>query len=178
MNNTDEVSEMYGKTISENKSPLKALRVLILKDNPCDGRMIIYELVKAGIELKAKCVDTETAFIEALDEFSPELIISDYELSMYDGALACSEAKARCPETPFILVVGTLTEKRAVEIFGRGTIYCVYKDQLEDLVPLVKIVLRKSSILNTSKKFPNRLRHALSEPVSHGLSQKLSQNGF
>jgi DNA-binding NtrC family response regulator len=38
----------------------------------------------------------------------------------WNGALALAEAKKRCPDTPFILVSGAVTEDPAIEILSQG----------------------------------------------------------
>jgi CheY-like chemotaxis protein len=89
------------------------LRILILEDDHADAELIQFELEEAGFTYTSKVVTTEKAFIHETQEFSPDLILSDYDLPTYSGALALAEAKRRCPDTPFILVTGAVTEDRA-----------------------------------------------------------------
>ena len=42
--------------------------------------------------------------------FFPDLILSDYDLPQYTGALALIEAKRLHPEVPFIIVTGAFDE--------------------------------------------------------------------
>ena len=41
----------------------KELRILILEDRPADAELVMRDLRKAGIQLVAKCVTTETEFL-------------------------------------------------------------------------------------------------------------------
>lgn len=72
-------------------------------------------------------------------EFSPDLILSDYDLPQYNGALALAESKKRLPEVPFILVTGALNEKedRVVKTLKAGAHDCVWKNQLDRLAPVI-----------------------------------------
>ena len=98
----------------------ESLRILILEDNPADVELIQFELQEAGLSFTAKVVMTEEEFVRELQEFSPDLILSDYDLPNYNGALALAEARKRCPDTPFILVTGAVTEDRAIDILTQG----------------------------------------------------------
>ena len=97
-----------------------SLRILILEDNPSDAELVQFELEEAGLVFTSKVVMTEEDFIRDLQEFSPDLILSDYDLPKYNGALALAEAKRRRPDTPFILVTGAVTEDRAIDILTQG----------------------------------------------------------
>lgn len=70
------------------------LRILTLEDNPTDAELIRFELEDAGLVATIKVVMNEQDFIRGLDEFSPDLILSDYDLPRYNGALALAEAGA------------------------------------------------------------------------------------
>ena len=75
----------------------ESLRILILEDNPTDAELVQFELKEAGLVFTAKVVKTEEDFVHELQAFSPDLILSDYDLPEYNGALALAEASKRCP---------------------------------------------------------------------------------
>jgi PleD family two-component response regulator len=54
-----------------------SLRVLMLKNSEPDAEMIKQELSRAGLAPVTRCVDTEREFVSALDEFSPDVVISN-----------------------------------------------------------------------------------------------------
>ncbi len=117
----------------------ESIRILILEDNPADAELVQFELKEAGIVFAAKVVMAEEDFIRELQEYCPELILSDYDLPKYTGAMALTEARRRCPDTPFILVTGAVTEDRAIEILTQGAKDYVLKTRLEQrLVPAVR----------------------------------------
>ena len=119
----------------------KMLRILILEDCASDIDLVEFELQEAGIAYTARKVMSEKEFIGALQEFSPDLILSDYDLPQYDGAAALAEVKARCPQVPFILITGALGEDRAIEMLTNGAKDYVMKNRLNRLVPAVRRAL-------------------------------------
>src|SRR3990172_7483024 len=106
----------------------KMLRILCLEDCPSDAELAAYELKEAGLNFTALTVMKENEYVKALLEFSPHIILSDYNLPQYDGKRALAEAKARCPAVPFILVTGEVGEDLAREMLANGAQACVMKD--------------------------------------------------
>lgn len=123
----------------------KSLRILILEDRASDADLIEFELEEAGIAFTSRRTETERDYLEALQEFSPDLILSDYDLPQYTGALALAAVKNISPEVPFILVTGAATEYDGLysDILTQGARGCVLKNHLEHLAPAVRKVLRE-----------------------------------
>ena len=121
----------------------KVLRILILEDRVSDADLIEFELQEAGIAFTSRRAEKERDYVKALQEFSPDLILSDYDLPQYTGSLALVAAKKLCPEVPFILVTGAVTENDSLcsEILARGARECVLKDHMERLAPTVRKAL-------------------------------------
>ena len=131
--------------LSGDRSMTEPLRVLILEDNPADAELAQFELQEAGIVFISKVVMTEEDFVRQIQEYRPDLILSDNDLPQYTGALALAEARRRCPDTPFILVSGAVTEDRAIDILTQGAKDYVLKTRLEQrLVPAVKRALAEA----------------------------------
>jgi len=120
------------------------IRILILEDRASDADLIEEELVQSGLAFTAKRTMNEKEFLRACEEFCPDLILSDYELPQYNGALALTEAKRRLPDTPFILVTGALDkgEERIRKVLAGGATDVVLKSHLDRLVPAVHDALR------------------------------------
>ena len=136
-------------------------RILILEDNPADAELAQYELEEAGLVFTAQVVMTEEDFVRKLQEFSPDLILSDYDLPKYNGALALAEARKRCPETPFILVTGAVSEDRAIEILTQGAKDYVLKNRLQQrLMPAVSRAFAEAEEHRARKQAEAELREA------------------
>ncbi len=124
---------------------MEPLRILILEDNPADAELAQFELEEAGFVFIPKVAMTEEDFIRELQEYRPDLILSDYDLPVYNGALALAEARRRCPNTPFILVTGAVSEDRAIEILTQGAKDYVLKSRLQQrLGPAVQRALAEA----------------------------------
>jgi len=86
------------------------IRILILEDNPFDADLMEFELTEAGLAFTPKRTKNQKEFLRELEDFSPDLILSDYDLPQYNGLLALIQSRSRLPGVPFILVTGALDE--------------------------------------------------------------------
>jgi len=85
-----------------------------------DAELVVYELRRSRIPFDARCVDTRDDFERELDDFRPDLILSDYTLPQFDGMSALSLARERAPTTPFLIVTGSVNEETAVGCMKAG----------------------------------------------------------
>lgn len=139
----------------------KPLRILILEDNPVDAELIQFELREAGFAFSSKMVMSENDFIREIQGSAPDIILSDYDLPRYNGASALAEARRRCPDTPFILVTGAVSEDRAIEILTQGAQDYVLKNRLQQkLVPAVRRAIAEAEEKKARKKAETELREA------------------
>lgn len=138
----------------------KIIRVLILEDNPIDAELIQFELEEANIDFIAKVVSTKNDFIHELQKFYPDVILSDYDLPQYNGALALTEAKRSCPDVPFILVTGATSDDRAVDILTGGAKDYIMKSRLNRLVPALFKALNEADEHRARKLAEQELRVA------------------
>src|SRR5581483_10975230 len=106
----------------------KNLHILILENRSADAHLAEHELRKAGLAFDSRCVETEAAFVCAIKEFAPDLILSDYAMPQYDGLSALAMAQRKCPEVPFILSSGSIGEEGAIEALKLGATDYVLKE--------------------------------------------------
>ena len=120
------------------------LRILMLEDMPVDAELCSHELKRSGLVFTSRRVDTQADFEQALQTFSPDLILSDFSMpGAFDGLSALDIAREQAPETPFVFVSGTIGEERAVEAMKRGATDYVLKDKLGRLVPVIRRALQE-----------------------------------
>ncbi|CAA9423381.1 MAG: diguanylate cyclase/phosphodiesterase (GGDEF & EAL domains) with PAS/PAC sensor(s) [uncultured Pyrinomonadaceae bacterium] len=123
-----------------NKKP----RILILEDNPADCELEIRELRLAQLDFESEWVETREAFLEALKDFQPDVIISDYGLPQFNGLEALRLLREINFDTPFILCTGSLTEEVAVRCMKEGATDYILKSSLKRLPSAVLNALEKN----------------------------------
>jgi len=121
----------------------KELHILILEDVMTDAELMQDELVEAGMIFSPCCVKDKKSYLNALNEFSPDVILSDYSLPSFDGLSAMKLAGKICPDVPFIFVSGALGEETAIELLKQGATDYVLKSRLSRLAPAVLRALRE-----------------------------------
>jgi DNA-binding NtrC family response regulator len=104
-------------------------RILILEDEAWDAALAQRLLVSAGLNLVAVVVDTKASFIEQMDAFRPDIILSDYHLPGFSGQEALKIAQELNPDIPFIIWSGVLGDEAAVELIKQGATDYVLKDR-------------------------------------------------
>lgn len=138
----------------------RELRILILEDVPADAELMEDELTESGITFMSKCVATKKLFMDALKEYSPEIILSDYSLPSFDGLSALKVAREMCPDVPFIFVSGALGEEMAIELLQKGATDYVLKNRLSRLGPAVSRALSEVEERNERKRVENALKES------------------
>src|ERR1700728_4712583 len=98
----------------------RLLRILMLEDSVDDADLLERQLRQGRVPFSSSRVNTQEAFVKHLEEFDPDLIISDYQLPSFDGLQALELVRERCPKLPFILVSGYIGEEKAVEALKMG----------------------------------------------------------
>ena len=118
------------------------LKILFLEDVSADAELELRELQRGGVDCVTQRVETKEAFVRALDEFEPDVILSDFSLPTFDGLSALEFAQEQQPDTPFLFVSGTIGEERAIEALKHGATDYVLKTNLKRLVPAVRRALQ------------------------------------
>ena len=123
----------------------QALNLLLVEDNANHAQIVLAELRRAGFELRAQIVATDTDYLAALD---PELdvILCDYQLPRFDGKQALELLKASKLDIPFILVSGTIGEELATQCMRDGAADYLLKGRLARLGPAVSSVVRQKHL--------------------------------
>jgi len=120
-----------------------ALRILILEDVPMDAELVEYELERARIPFASRRVDSRDEFLRELEEFQPDLILSDYTLPRFDGMTALSLARERAPTIPFLIVTGSVNEETAVGCMKAGATDYLLKSNLARIGPAIQAALER-----------------------------------
>ena len=122
------------------------INILIVEDIAADAALIERELRKANIVFDSRRVDTKEAFLTAVRDFKPVIVLSDYNLPQFSGPEALRLLKQFHDATPFILITGSLTEEVAVA--------CM-KDGAHDYILKTSLTRLPSAVLNALEKAKN-----------------------
>ena len=115
----------------------KPLRILHLEDDPDYYDLVRSLLEKEGFKVESVLAGNRADFEAALAPNKFDIILADYLLPAYNGLEALCAARQKCPETPFLLVSGTIGEQSAIESLRTGATDYVLKQWPERLVPAV-----------------------------------------
>jgi signal transduction histidine kinase len=114
----------------------KRLRLLHLEDSELDHQLMVAHLRRDGLLAETTRVDSEAAFLQALDAEPPwDVVVSDYNLPGFSGLVALDLIKASGKMIPFILVSGEIGEDTAVEAMRNGASDYLLKNNLTRLAP-------------------------------------------
>ena len=127
------------------------LNILILEDNSSDADLLCRELEKSGLSFVANVVQTKTEFVDALVNFNPDLILSDYSLPYFDAVTAFRIKQVDHSHIPFIIVSGVIGEENAVELIKDGVTDYVSKQRL------VTLITKINRALNDSEERKNKI---------------------
>lgn len=111
----------------------KNIKILHLEDVEFDADLVNRLLKKSNIETEIKVVDNKEAYVEALIEFAPDVILSDHTLPSFNSSDALHIFLQSGIKIPFILVTATISEEYAVSVIKAGANDYILKDNLEKL---------------------------------------------
>ena len=120
------------------------LQIIIIEDDPNDVIRIEHELCRGGLDCRLTRVQTRGQFLEALQRQKPQVILSDHGLPSFDGFTALEMAQKQCPQVPFIFVTASFSQSMLVEMFEGGAAGYVYKNRMQEIVPVVQQALAKA----------------------------------
>ena len=136
------------------------LKILILEDVSFDAELIEHELHREELEFFSKVVEKEEDFIDALDEYKPDLILADHSLPSFDGVSALKIARKKSPNIPFFFVSGKIGEEFAVEMLKAGATEYIFKNNLSKLTPAIYRALKEAEEKAEREKAEESLIHA------------------
>src|SRR5215471_14548641 len=105
----------------------ECLRIVHLEDDPDYSKFIQDLLQKEGFEVEMVLVDSIPALLAALEKGSYDVVLADYSLPTCTGLEALPIAREKSPDTPFLLVSGTVGEQAAIESLRQGATDYVLK---------------------------------------------------
>jgi signal transduction histidine kinase len=143
----------------------KKLKILMLEDREEDAGLINRTLTKDGVDYTSQNVDTREEFVKALEQYNPDVILSDHALPQFNSLEALKICKQSGFKGPFILVTGTVSEEFAVSCLKLGADDYVLKSNLARLPSAIFNSLRQRQMESKRKKAESALRKQNDELV-------------
>jgi PAS domain S-box-containing protein len=122
------------------------IHILFVEDMVTDYDLAIYEIKKARQDFTSECVETPEDYKDALKNFKPDIIISDYVMPRFNGMAALDLKKEICPDIPFIMLTGSTNEETAVECMKAGADDYVIKEHIKRLPHAIAGALTKAAV--------------------------------
>lgn len=118
-----------------------ALKILLLEDSNTDAELVKRQLAKEKINCIFYLAADKKDYIDALENFVPDIILSDHSLPQFNSVAALELARQYFPFIPFIMVTGTVSEEFAAEIIKKGADDYILKDRMQRLPAAIKSAL-------------------------------------
>ena len=132
------------------------IKILFIEENLSDAELIWRQIDNDRIQFTKKLVKMKTDYIESLDSFSPDIIISGYTLPKFNGMEALTIRNELAPSIPFILVTASINERVAVECMKAGADDYIIKKNLSRLGEAIKSAIKKKE-LELQKDFAEKM---------------------
>ncbi len=136
------------------KKPINTnIKILHLEDEPSDALLVSRTLKQAGFRFECKVVESRENFLLALDDFEPDLILSDHSLPSFNSFEALELLENRERKIPVILVTATMTDEFAVSAIKKGARDYILKDRLGRLPSAIENVLETQRLEKEKEGF-------------------------
>lgn len=121
------------------------IRILILEHDPNDIELLLREFKKGELQYVSAIVKERGAFEKELKDFSPDIVLSDFKIPGFSGVDALKIKNDISPDTPFIIVSGTIGEENAVALIKAGVTDYVLKDNMFTVTSKIRRALKEAT---------------------------------
>jgi PAS domain S-box-containing protein len=136
----------------------KVLRILMVEDSPEDAELIELQLSKAGYQIAAVRVASESAMLKALANSEWDVIVSDYSVPGFGALPALKVLKRTGRDIPFIIVSGIISDEMAVAIMRAGAHDYLRKDNLSRLPSVIDHEMQEAANRQQTREMESTLR--------------------
>jgi signal transduction histidine kinase len=136
------------------------VEILLVEDNHHDAELARREILKVVPNCTFRRVQTREAFLAALAESCPDVIVSDFSMPQFDGLSALKLALEHVPQTPLIVFTGSINEDTAVACMKAGASNYVIKEQIKRLGQSVVHALDEGRIRRERRQAELALRQS------------------
>ncbi|MGC1508561.1 putative bifunctional diguanylate cyclase/phosphodiesterase [Ketobacter sp.] len=143
--------------VSRTENDSSKLNTLIVEDNKDDFLLLVDYIEASGLEIEAKCVDTESDLVSALDQ-PWDIVFSDYSMPNMNGARALEIVRRLDQDVPFVFVSGTIGEEAVVNAIKSGAQDYVMKSDMSRLRHIMDRELREANNRREQRDAENTLK--------------------
>ncbi len=122
---------------------MKPIRILHLEDSKFDAEVAERELKISHIPYKRMWVTNKSDFRKALEEFEPDIVLSDHSLPSFSSMHAMKMMRNMGLSIPFILITGTVSEEFAANSIKEGASDYLLKDNMQRLPDAIMNALQR-----------------------------------
>ena len=135
-------------------------QLLIAEDSPADVELCLHELRNSDIPFTANVVSTREEFSNQLRQKPIDVVISDYHMKGWTGLDALDIVRRTSPETPLILLTGTLGDQLAVDCIKKGVTDYVLKEHIGRLPLAIHRATDERALRDAEKRAVEALRES------------------
>jgi DNA-binding NarL/FixJ family response regulator len=117
------------------------LRILLLAHRATDAELLKQAFDRAGTPVVTERVDSGEAFTRALQEFVPDVVLSNQSAAPFGALAALQVLQAVRPAAPLIIITSALDEQAVVAFVRAGAADLVLKSNLSRLTSAVEAAL-------------------------------------
>ncbi|PXV59919.1 Signal transduction histidine kinase [Dyella jiangningensis] len=139
---------------------LPRIRVLQIEDSQLDAELVLSELDADHIEYDVRLVDAERDYLSALEQFQPDIVLSDLSMPGFSGQRALDILRERDQDLPFIFVSATLGEEAAIEALRNGATDYILKQNPARLASAVRRAMREAEAQRARRRAETELIRA------------------
>ncbi len=133
------------------------IKIIFIEDCPEDVILGLREIKKEGFNVDYVRVETESDLIFEIQNFKPDIIISDYSMPSYDGKSALSLINKNYSDIPVIIFTGSINEETAVECMKLGASDYILKERTKRLPFAIIEAIEKKNITIEKQKVETSL---------------------
>ncbi|WP_426688601.1 response regulator [Rhodanobacter ginsengiterrae] len=131
---------------------MPTVRILQVEDSQLDAELVLAELDADQIPYEVRLVDDEARYLAALDDFAPEIVLSDLSMPGFSGQHALELLRQRDEHLPFIFVSATLGEEAAIEALRNGATDYILKQNPARLASAVRRALDEAEAYRANRR--------------------------
>jgi PleD family two-component response regulator len=112
---------------------MNKIKILHLEDSKFDAIIVERELLRSNLRYEHKWVSNQKDYCSAVNNFSPDIILSDHSLPSFSATHALRIIREAGHTIPFILITGTISGEFASRMLNEGVTDYLMKGYLQRL---------------------------------------------